>query len=551
MQKWKKSSSKNKQAMKKLIFIVAAAMLAACSGGGSSSSSSNADTKLIPAGQGDKRGYVDKKGTWVINPQFDDADWFRHGLARVYSDGKVGFIDSKGAYKIDPIYKAATPFFEGLAWVVAEGGAPTAIDTSGKEKFVLKDAKKVMSFSDGLAVFTNADGQYGYVDKSGNIVINPQFELAFRFQEGLAGFVQGGDGGYINKKGEIVINPQFSGSGGFSEGLAAIYNGDYVGGYIDTKGTYVVNPQFESVGHFSEGMASIENDDYEYGYIDKEGKIIINPQFDDAGRFFSGLAWVEQGDKTGFIDKKGTFVINPQFNDVTDFYGDFALVDSGGRWGLIDKKGKYIVNPQFDGMWPIRDNFEVDSDYYDPAPIVNALFEKAEGTTSFDGFTIGSTLQTVKDHPVYGKAIEQTEKMLRAAESIELAEGVTASPRLFFATPIYSMETTYTTVWGRQRASGSRKAYNYELPISFTEYVITLRGDAQGRNITISEAIKAEIEKRYGVTMTSSEPNDDGVLEYGIFRDGALSFVIHSLGETSLALYVGFERAELEKIFNS
>ena len=49
-----------------------------------------------------KFGYIDKKGTIVINPQFDDAEGFQRGFARVYLGNKWGYIDTKGDYVWNP-----------------------------------------------------------------------------------------------------------------------------------------------------------------------------------------------------------------------------------------------------------------------------------------------------------------------------------------------------------------------------------------------------------------------------------------------------------------
>src|SRR6218665_1119163 len=77
--------------------------------------------------------------------------------------------------------------------------------------------------SETLLAPVKIDGKWGYIDKSGKIAINPQFDFAWEFQEGLA-VIQFGDKngfdkwGYIDKTGEIVIEPQFDfiwvGSGG-------------------------------------------------------------------------------------------------------------------------------------------------------------------------------------------------------------------------------------------------------------------------------------------------------------------------------------------------
>ena len=63
-------------------------------------------------------------------------------------------------------------------------------------------------FSEGLAI-VKIDYDYGFINKDGEIVINPQFDGAGNFSEGLSGVVIGDEFGFINKDGEIVINPQF------------------------------------------------------------------------------------------------------------------------------------------------------------------------------------------------------------------------------------------------------------------------------------------------------------------------------------------------------
>src|SRR5689334_12602333 len=65
------------------------------------------------------------------------------------------------------------------------------------------------------------NGRCGYVDKSGNRVINPQFERAEPFSSGFAA-VRLGKWGYIDNSGKFAINPQFDRATSFSEGLAAV-----------------------------------------------------------------------------------------------------------------------------------------------------------------------------------------------------------------------------------------------------------------------------------------------------------------------------------------
>ena len=67
------------------------------------------------------------------------------------------------------------------------------------------------------------DHKWGFIDNSGTIKIEPQFDLSnFRFpgfSEGLAAVAVGEKWGYIDKTGAWVIQPQFDYALNFSEGL--------------------------------------------------------------------------------------------------------------------------------------------------------------------------------------------------------------------------------------------------------------------------------------------------------------------------------------------
>ena len=57
------------------------------------------------------------------------------------------------------------------------------------------------------------NGKYGYIDRTGKIVVNPQFDYARDFSDGMA-VVGIGDYlsqkyGFIDKTGKIGVNPQF------------------------------------------------------------------------------------------------------------------------------------------------------------------------------------------------------------------------------------------------------------------------------------------------------------------------------------------------------
>ena len=83
------------------------------------------------------------------------------------------------------------------------------------------------------------NGRWGYINRTGQVVILPQFEEAAAFSEGLAAVEANGKWGFVDENGKLVIEPQFSGAYEFSEGLARVQvGGDKYGlygkwGFID------------------------------------------------------------------------------------------------------------------------------------------------------------------------------------------------------------------------------------------------------------------------------------------------------------------------------
>jgi hypothetical protein len=221
---------------------------------------------------------------------------FSQGLAAVklgsgYS-GKLGYIDYEGNVVIAPQY---------------DGNVP--VDES--------------EFSEGLAYVRDSSQKSCYfIGRTGKTIIDGNsfgFSWGRKFSEGLAAIKFGdyfdGEWGFIDKNGEIVIKPVFGNVGSFSEGLARAKNGDGKWGYIDKTGDWVIRPEFMDTGDFSNGLAKAKTDIGWWGYIDKSGSFIIDPEFEggELGDFSEGLAAVEVDGVVGFIDQEGRTVIEPKF----------------------------------------------------------------------------------------------------------------------------------------------------------------------------------------------------------------------------------------------
>jgi hypothetical protein len=150
--------------------------------------------------------------------------------------------------------------------------------------------------------------------------------MAWGFREGVAEVYVGGTirkWGYIDKSGSFIINPDFDDAGSFVDGLAKVrVNGKY--GFIDLRGRRVIGLEFDDVlyNFFRGGLPRVKIGN-KYNFIDRAGKIVSDQEFDDTRSFEDGLAPVKVGDlktgRWGFIDTKGKSVIDPQYQWVKRF----------------------------------------------------------------------------------------------------------------------------------------------------------------------------------------------------------------------------------------
>ena len=162
--------------------------------------------------KGDTTKYFDKDGNLLLTLEGMGYDNFDQGIALVRKDNKAVYINKKGEAVIQP-EKPDLTYFEfsnGLAQVTISG-------RNHKSGFINKDGKIVIpiiysdvnNFKEGLAAYRNSNN-YGFINKSGETVIEPQFEYVdySGFKNGLCKVKKNGQWGYINYSGEFVWKSQ-------------------------------------------------------------------------------------------------------------------------------------------------------------------------------------------------------------------------------------------------------------------------------------------------------------------------------------------------------
>jgi hypothetical protein len=294
-----------------------------------------------------KRGLDD-----LIQWENDDS---RRCLAAVSTVDGWGFVDKRGKFVIEPRYAWAASFSENRACFSNSDSAYGWSFLSPRYDHGWSQADyDRFEFLYGQWPFSDKpDNVFGYLNRSGEEVIAPQFSCAEPFSEGLARVALSRRVGFIGIDGELRIDAQFDQAANFRDGLAVVRKNEKCG-VVDHMGKSVVSPRFDHIWDFSEGLARFRTGEMSrVGFMDQAGSIVIEPSFDDARDFSEGLAPVFVDDRGwGFITKDGKFAIEPMFSGASSFCGGTAEVweSEGEVWESegayrIDRTGARVPDP--------------------------------------------------------------------------------------------------------------------------------------------------------------------------------------------------------------
>jgi hypothetical protein len=244
------------------------------------------------------------------------------------------------------------------------------INMKGEE--VLKvSAVRINAFSEGMArvekYFWDGGAQaynnYGYIDVTGKLVIQHQYDKASDFNYGVASVRKRGEDFFrvIDQSGKLITDKKFPKDPLIHNDMI-IWREDKSLGVMDTKGNLVVPVgKYVDFGGYDEyGLCcvAIEKDPntWLYGFIDKKGKEVIPCTYkqDGTSSFIDGLARMRMTNgKIGFIDTLGKIVI-PGLYGTAEYHmeGYYPVAFGKNRtlWGLVDKNNKTVVAGKYDDL---------------------------------------------------------------------------------------------------------------------------------------------------------------------------------------------------------
>lgn len=175
---------------------------------------------LIQYEENEKIGFKNREGKVVLEPQFIMADYLGEGWIVVIDEkNRLGFIDTLGNLKLKPqndFYvdlTSDTKFREGRL-IVQHKKKYGVIDH--ELKWVVKPKYEVISsFRNGWAVVNRGGiargelpilkgGKYGFIDRSGRVIVDLMFDEVLYFGSELALVRIGSSNAYVNKLGQTI-----------------------------------------------------------------------------------------------------------------------------------------------------------------------------------------------------------------------------------------------------------------------------------------------------------------------------------------------------------
>jgi len=347
-------------------------------------------------------GYIDTQGRWLMEVEagyLDDFHWQdstaifarENGGKDAYGhpDASFGVLDFEGNALLDCTYQHISRLAD--HYLMRVGNTPTFFFTQlGHEIFV--NPTRMRPFSDGMAQFRARNGQWGYVNKKGEVAIAAQFSKVRPFSDGLALVVDSsGQCIYIDKAGQLAFRTPFTakewrGLGDFHAGRAWFKGQGWAWGFYDRAGNTVLAPKamldlstvklpaeeeaYPLPLDFQQQRATVQfataSGQAYAAVLDTSGKVVFEApdiyQIQPFNRHGIAVYQAKKGGLYGLLGGDGERLCPPLYQQIGAFSEGLAPAQKEtGEWGFLLPDGNLAipahyaqVNPFSEGLAAVR-----------------------------------------------------------------------------------------------------------------------------------------------------------------------------------------------------
>ncbi|PAE38808.1 WG repeat-containing protein [Bacillus sp. 7884-1] len=354
-------------------------------------------------------GIINSDGYFIVKPKYDTINPFSEGRAAAIDGEGYKILDESGKEITTKEYFFIGDYQEGRA-VVANNNEHGDyllgyLNRRGKEVIPLS-FEAASDFQDSKAVVKVKEGGYSLIDLTGKVLKSYPYPFVNYYGEGMLAFKEKEDGnwGYMDESGKVVIEPKYIGVQQFIDGKAIVtvenHNHDYYG-LIDRQGNFIIKPHYNSLLNLGEeryalGKAIDPEKPYlfpKYAIAASNGQIYTGFIYNGVSKFKEGIASAYNDELTFFIDKRGQRIEHlPKINGSGSLAFEKSLIkgDIDLRVLYFDKKGKLIWKQNT--IIPLNNDYSVIENKYKPNKDYLVYYPQLKGVETQE-----SVNQTLKD----------------------------------------------------------------------------------------------------------------------------------------------------------
>jgi len=281
----------------------------------------------------------------------------------------------------DAFENAPSPVVDGMFYVMNSEGSYDYYDVSNPTVAVAGHFGSATAFSDdGLAVCSRVGAPLCVIDRKGTVIkeLPKDVSQCSMFARGMAAFqTDDGQWGYINTSGDTIVPAIYSSANLFLyEDYAMVIDGNQSAG--DSVVTFTVinrdgkvmftssSSEYQPVQpYFINGVLPVLKGD-SIVCLNKDGKEVPNPIDDqekvekggyaDYSRTPSGDYIVFKDKKVGMVDKNNKVLVPIEHDNLIDINGERLIAIDGDTYHIIDRTGKPVGNVKFANAHMSEDN---------------------------------------------------------------------------------------------------------------------------------------------------------------------------------------------------
>ncbi len=289
-------------------------------------------------------GYIRRDGSWLVPPIFDDGDDFEYGHLVEVKKGDKKYLFNELGETIEFPYDIRLCNFSGDLCEFSTGSYEGPYTYPDEEYF------------DELSA-----GHWGFIDKYGKIVIEPQyvFTTGFGYYKNRAFVAKDVGGktlwGLIDEKGNEVIPciyPNLGTHSGTAVNFQRTEHGDY--GIMDFDGNIIMEPRYHSIYEYDEkhGLIAFFSDSSEGHHVGiarvSDGEIIIPAKygyigFEDNYIECEKECWSDTESMCDYYDYDGNLLPYDSCKFRWKCDGGYGSWNSERKCGAVDDNNNVIV----------------------------------------------------------------------------------------------------------------------------------------------------------------------------------------------------------------